>query len=451
MKLIMVVWLAIAGVVIAETVGWRTDGTGAYPKANPPTEWGKGSNILWSTAITNWSNASVVLSKGRIFVCAEPATLVCLDAESGRILWERPNTHADIVPPAEAEKARADMKESENLQKEIGKAEHEMNELKKKLKAAPDDADLKAKQADLGARIKQLKEGFDKLSKYKKPPTNEVTGYACCTPVTDGAYVYAFFGNGVAVCYDYSGNRKWGAIVEKPTSGWGQSASPLLIGKHLLVLVNKLYALDTETGAVKWEAKSSQRWGSPVGARVGDVEVAVTPGGDVVRVSDGAVQASRVGELAFCAPVVKDGIAYFIQAGGKAVKMTAGEGGSVKTEVLWTTKPKDDRYYASPVVHDGLIYAVTQAGEFSVIDAGTGEVVHNRKIRLDATVYPSVTLAGNKIYLMGEGGTCVVLEAGREAKEIARNKFARNRSCPVFTGARMYLRALDKVYCIAKP
>ena len=32
-----------------EVIGWRTDGSGAYPKAQPPLEWSPTKNVVWST------------------------------------------------------------------------------------------------------------------------------------------------------------------------------------------------------------------------------------------------------------------------------------------------------------------------------------------------------------------------------------------------------------------
>ena len=47
-------------------------------------------------------------------------------------------------------------------------------------------------------------------------------------------------------------------------------------------------------------------------------------------------------------------------------------------------------------------------------------------------------------------GTAIVLEPGREYKEIAENRLEPARSTPVFAGSRMYLRTLKNLYCIGK-
>ena len=71
----------------AEVVGWRSDGTGKYPDANPTVEWSPDKNVVWATPTPTSSNSTPIVVGDRLFVCAEPATLLCLDAESGKPYW----------------------------------------------------------------------------------------------------------------------------------------------------------------------------------------------------------------------------------------------------------------------------------------------------------------------------------------------------------------------------
>ena len=36
-----------------DTVGWRTNGTGRYPEADPPTDWGPEKNVVWRHVTSN--------------------------------------------------------------------------------------------------------------------------------------------------------------------------------------------------------------------------------------------------------------------------------------------------------------------------------------------------------------------------------------------------------------
>jgi len=64
------------------------------------------------------------------------------------------------------------------------------------------------------------------------------------------------------------------------------------------------------------------------------------------------------------------------------------------------------------------------------------------------TFYPSVTLAGKFLFVSSDNGTTVVVEPGKEYKEIARNMLEPFLSSPIFDGARMYIRARKALYCI---
>jgi outer membrane protein assembly factor BamB len=75
-----------------QTVGWRGDGKGVYPDAQPPVKWSATENVLWKTPLPRKSNASPILVGDRIFVCSEPDTLLCVSAKDGTILWSSSTT-----------------------------------------------------------------------------------------------------------------------------------------------------------------------------------------------------------------------------------------------------------------------------------------------------------------------------------------------------------------------
>jgi len=284
---------------------------------------------------------------------------------------------------------------------------------------------------------------------YSVPEVHGTNGFASATPVSDGQNVYVVFGTGIVAAYDLEGNRLWARMVEKPRMGYGGAASPVVSGDKVLVHVHHLFALDKATGETIWQPQLQWSWGTPMVSRVGETDIAVTGAGDIVRIEDGALLAKSLLKLTYCAPVVQDGIAYFIQHKGAAFKLgEAVEEDKLPTQKLWQTTPKKDRYYASPVIHDGLIYCCTQAGQFSVIDATTGEVVYEQRLALGKTCYPSVTMAGDLIFVSSDNGTTVVLKPGREYEEVAVNKLEPFRGSPVFIGDRLYIHAHKNMYCL---
>jgi len=436
--------------------GWRMDTTGRYLDANPTIEWTAETNVIWKTPMPNWSNASPIIVGDRIFICSEPTTLICVRASDGEILWQRDNTYLDTVSPDKVDEVRKLMEEVEieATTKEFRSTENKLDNRKNKLKKDPENAELKQEVEDLTKQFEALKVKLDPVSEYVMPKAHDTNGYSSPTPTSDGENVYVLFGTGVAACYDMDGNRKWIKMIEKPTHGWGHSASPVLIGDKLIVHVRNLIALDKETGEALWKSKAEPRWGTAEKTKINGVDVIITPNADFFRASDG--KALRLREkndkafLEYARPIVQDGTAYFIQHQGKAFRLPAEVGDTLVLEELWQTMPKKDRYYASSVYHEGLIYGIVRQGHFfSVIDAKTGEVILEEKLKLGkGTTYPSITLAGNYLFVSNDNGTTVVMEPGREPKEITRNTLETFRSSPVFIGKRMYIRGRKHLYCI---
>ena len=323
-----------------------------------------------------------------------------------------------------------------------------MADLGLRLAGSPTDAWLIKEVAAQDKRVKDLKAKMENSPEYKAPATHGTNGYSSPTPTTDGEYVYVLFGTGVAACYDMEGNRQWCKFIEAPTHKRGHSASPLLADGKLMVHITKLTALDCRTGQTLWTAESEARWGSPIAVRLDDDQVIVTAGGSVVRASDGRVLAEKIADLVYSTPAYDDGIVYFIENGGKAVEFPNTTAGEFEPAVLWTTKPKKDRYYASPIVYDGLIYAITRAGVFSAIDVGTGDVLYEKKLKLGGTTYPSIVLAGDNLLVSSDTGKTIVVRPGREYQQIAKSKIEGFRSTPLLAGGRTYIRTFKHLYCL---
>jgi outer membrane protein assembly factor BamB len=240
--------------------------------------------------------------------------------------------------------------------------------------------------------------------------------------------------------------------VEKPVHGWGYSASPVLAdGKLILHIGSIVHALDPETGETLWRVGSSSNWGTPLPVSIGKEKAIVTTGGDILAARDGKYLARGIASLPWTSPVAGKGVLYVVdEAGAVAYRLPWEFTEPLKLDRLWTARPPADRYYASPVVHEGLVYAVTQGGTLSVLDAGSGAIVYSRHIPLGGTFYPSICLAGNRIFVSSDSGRTVVLEPGREYREVGSNTLEPFRSTPVFSGSRMYVRTMSHLFCIGK-
>lgn len=461
--LLFVLTIGLAGSAAAQgTLGFRTDGTGRYPDADPPLHWGTEQNVLWRIALPQ-SNAIPVILGEKLFTCADPCVLLCVNKEDGAILWRGESSFQEIKLTAEEQKQfeteRVVADKLNERQSAINKESSTLRQLLKEEKAPKEETEKKL--ADLRAQsdeIKAEKAKLTTLNRYLEPgkgaggyhPTG---GYSSPTPVTDGKRVYVIFGNGLAACYDMEGNRQWLKLIEHPTAAYGHGSSPVLIGDKLLVHFSDLVALNTRDGSEAWRVNVSPGHGTAMHARLGDVDVAIHPSGTVYRVSDGEALTKGLGSTGPNSPLIQDGKVFFVAGQVRGYQLPTSGEIPEKWPPLWEgSRLKGGGYwFPSPILHDGLIYAMNASSIFSVVDAATGEVVAERRLDFGGgQSYPSITLAGNQLYVSSDNGTTIVLKPGREYQELARNSLETFRSSLVFEGKRMYVRTTKGLWCIGE-
>jgi outer membrane protein assembly factor BamB len=356
-------------------MGWRGDGTGVYPAANPPNEWDDAKNVRWRVTVGS-GFSSPVIAGGRVFVTSEPSKIVCVDLKDGVIRWKDTLKTVDL----------------------------------------PEEFQVRAAAS---SRAKTS------------------CGYAAPTPVTDGADVFVVFGSGVIGCYSIDGNRKWVRYLEPAAETYGHSSSPLLIDGKLLVNVKHLVALDAASGKSVWECPTAEHtYGTPVIMNVGGLKVVVTPLGKVVRLSDGRLLGKDIapelgGSEYGISPVASGDVVYLGDRTLSAVQLSL-QGDSVRAKKLWTAN-LDVASYASPVVCNGMLFFVGTAAECFVLDLKSGKTIHERELKIGhsgvddpvlstAKLYPSLVVAGGKLFVSNDQGQIFIYEASRDLKEISQNR-----------------------------
>ncbi len=400
-SIILAVFLASAfGVAAAaaetpRSCGWRGDGSGVFSKAAPPIEWDAEAkkNVLWSTKVGPGTFSSPIVVGEKVFVLAEPAELLCLDAKCGKVLWQKSNGFAELTTKTEERK-------------------------------------------------------------IQKSPGNVTP-----MPVSDGRQVYVSFGSGIVGCYDLDGLRQWLVFVDQPPGTLhGRSASPLLAGDKLIVSYHHLIALDAKTGKVAWQnEKVPETYGTPALARVGALDVVLAPSGFAVRLSDGA-SLGTVPPLEYASPLVKNAVIYFVGSTTTALELSAPTAATLQTKVLWESD-LDGTFFASPVCDNDLLFAVNNEGFFFALDARSGKVLLTMEQEIPsaagrnnmppANMYPSLCLAGGRLFLSNDIGYTVVIEPGREYKEVCRNRLLEGSGgTPAFSGRRLFVRDGQQILCI---
>lgn len=446
-------WIGVGCVNAGEQIGWRMDGSGVFADANPVTQWGEDKHIIWRTKMPNWSNAQVVMVGGKLFTQSEPNTLLCLDPDSGKILWQQTNRYEDILSKEEMttlrEKVAADVAPHLEKQKAL---QGEIDKLRQEMRNSENAQSLRGKVRGLRLQMREIQKKINEVDPLELPPTHVDNGFSSALPVSDGQHVYSVYGNGVVSSFDLEGKRKWSIILEKPTHHWGHSAAPVLYKDMLLVHIQDLIALDKDTGKVIWRRNATEGWGTPLVTRIGKESVVITATkGEVFKVEDGSPMGS-IGGLQYATPFLKDDTLYLIEKKARALQLPAQMDESVSTKKLWEVRIKGSRHYASSLLHEGLIYAVSREGWLTVLNADDGQMVYEKRLDINGknrnSIYPSISFAGGHLYIGSLEGITLVLEPGKVYKEVSRNTLEKYRGTPIFHKNRIYLRGMDYLYCI---
>ena len=458
-------------------VGWRGDRSGTFPNADPVTEFTESENVLWKTPMPQWANSSPIVVGGRVFVTSEPDELLCLDADDGKILWRKSSTHLDLLPRDDAAAARQAWEREWAFERERNVLLYELNQLKARAKASPDDAaaqraledfrkTLAARELDLDQNRGDFADRSPKRGEQEKRRRvlekkyglyfetwmrwDYWIGHAMPTPTSDGAHVWVHFGSNTVACYDLDGNRRWmkwfdrGFDKQSKAAGdpyWNAYpralfvASPLLVGDTLVVQSGRaLRGLDAATGEQRWQQDIDRYFeyavGSPVHMNVAGTDVVITAFGDVRRLADGHLLASNVGYSPNGAsPTIHGDVVYFengANPGGQvpnvrftiaAVRINPAGPDAVSAETVWSAKSQGG--YVSPIYHDVLLYHVDE-GHLTVRDAKDGKVV-NKPVPINEE-YAQLTLAGKYLFVSDCKGRFTVWTAGRETTLVAKNE-----------------------------
>lgn len=446
----------------AEVLSWRNGGNGLYPGARPATDWGSGPDLVWETPLPARSNGCPILVGGKLFFTAEPATLLCAEASSGKILWQRPNDFADLMEmtPEKAGEIAAAQEKARQTAEKLGPLERELYRTERRLRRNRDDAALRERADGLRREIESLKrEAGPAAAQLAKPPAHDVNGYSSYTPVSDGKLVWACFGTGVVVCYDLEGRRVWHRRTEAPDHDWGGASSPTLAGGKLIVRFKDYLALDPATGEELWRTPSGGVvFNCPANFELDGRHYLYTARGELIRASDGRKLPSQdfvgtakpwcffntpsvSGNRVYCAhgSEGEQGDAYALEIPASADQL---EKDGLK--VVWHKQVDKNRYYSSPLVHEGIVYLISREYRMQALEASTGNELWTEKIRgFTGTAYPSLTLAGELIFVGAEDGNAAFVKTGRRFEEVARTRTDPFRSTPLFDGGWTYLRTQE--------
>jgi outer membrane protein assembly factor BamB len=287
-------------------------------------------------------------------------------------------------------------------------------------------------------------------------------------PVVADGIVYTFGAQGQLHAVDLArGTRMWSEDTMKrftvPKGFFGASGSPLVEDGRVIANIGGdkagVVAFDAKTGKVLWTAtEDDASYSSGVGATIGGKRTAVFLTRDNLLGLDpatGAIQFQRRWRARVAASVnaatpliVGDTIFVSAQYGpGAGVLRVEGP----KLVDVWTSDDAMSNHYATSVYRDGYLYGFHGRQEFGpsfrAVDFKTGEV----KWSQDQFRAGSVTLVGDRLFIVREGGELVLAPASPEAfRPLARAQVLSGvvRPMPAIADGFVYLRNENTLICL---
>lgn len=295
--------------------------------------------------------------------------------------------------------------------------------------------------------------------------------FASNSPVTDGKYVWAFFGSRGLYCYDLNGKLIWEkdfGVQMKMRLQFGEGGAPALHGNTLVLLFDHdgdsfLVALDKTTGKEIWRNARTEKstWTTPLIFEHGGRAQVVVSATQKVRSYDLATgkliwECGGLGVNVIPQPIYHEGVVYVMSGyvNPKLLAIRLGKEGDLTDtqDVLWS-QTRGLSYTASPVLHEGKLYTLTDNGMLSVFNAKTGEpYYHQQRLPKPYNFKASPVGANGKLYLASEDGDVLVLRLGEKYEVLATNTLAEQTfiASPIVVEGELFLRSQNQLFCISE-
>ena len=410
---------------------WRGPyATGVAVDANPPITWSETENVRWKVAVPGTGHATPIIWDDKIFI----------------------QTAVEV---------KAEKKESEEDDNPFGGFFGGRND------GPAYNFDLIALNRSDGSVL------WQKTLKEVAPHegTHQDATYASNSPVTDGEFIYAYFGSRGLYCVDMGGNVKWekdvGTMYKRNT--FGEGSSPVLYDNTLVIVQDHergsfITALDKRTGDVLWKTDRNEgtTWFSPIIVENDGKPQVITTGTNRVRSYDLATgkllwDGDGLTRNAIPSPVAANGFVYLMSGfrGNvlQAVSLASATGDISGSEAVVWEFDRDTPYVPSPLLYEDTLYFLkSNNGILSAFNTKTGEALYGpERLKGISGVYASIVGTADRLYIAGRQGTVNVIQQGPEFKILAENKLDENfNASPAIVGNELYLRGASYLYCIAE-
>ena len=295
--------------------------------------------------------------------------------------------------------------------------------------------------------------------------------FASNSPITDGRYVYAFFGSRGLYAYDFNGKLIWEkdfGVQMKMRLAFGEGAAPLMLKDQLFVVFDHeggsfMVAVDKRNGKELWRSQREEpsSWSTPLAIDHNGRTEIIVPATNKVRSYDarnGKVlwESAGLGSNVIPVPVYHNGMVY-VMSGHRDPKLMAiklGKEGDISgSDAIAWSHTRGIAYTTSPVLFDNKLYVVTDSGMVSAFNATTGEAFYAQtRLPKASNLKASPVGANGKLYIATEDGDVVVLKMGEKFEVIGVNTIEDQVfiATPVIADGEIYLRGQNTLFCISE-
>jgi len=411
---------------------WRgPNDNSVAPGGNPPLEWSETSNIKWKPEIPGVGHATPIIWEDQI------------------ILLSAVKTDQKVEPDTTGE------------------------ELEERDWMNPKSTDYIHKFVVISVDRSSGKIRWQTIVREELPysHTHEFGSWASNSPVTDGEFIYAYFGSHGLYCLNFQGEILWErdlGRMEKHMS-FGEGSSPVLFKDKLIVLrdhqgQSMLHVLDKNKGETLWEVERDETssWSTPsVIEYEGSLQL-LTSATNQVRSYDlesGKVlwECTGLTRNVIPTPLYADGLVY-VMSGFRgsalfAVDLSKASGNITDTDAIAWSYDQNTPYTPNPILMDGKIYFLkVNNGYLTCLNAKDGtEYYTNQKLEGIKNIFTSPVGVKDRIYIAGTNGSFSVVKTGENFELLSQNTLDDQFfASPVILGDDLFLRGVNALYCISE-
>lgn len=374
----------------------------AEAKQQPPTEWDRDKNVVWSTKISGRGHSSPIVLGKRIFLTTadekeQVQSVLCFDRDTGKQLWMT-DVHRG------------------------------------------------------GFTFKNAK-----ASLASSTPATDGERLFVNFPNSEALYTTAL---------DLDGDQIWQIKITDYEEHQGYGSSPMLYDSLVLISADNkrggaIAGLRRTSGEIVWrhDRPKKPNYPSPIVVHADGKDQLILTGCDLVSSFEplsGKKLWEFPGATTECVTsTVTDGKLVYTSGGYPENHISAVKADG-SGDIAWKNNTRV--YVPSMLLKDGYLYAVTDAGVAICWEAATGK--EQWKNRIGGTFSSSPVLVGDNIYAVNEAGKAFVFAAEpKEFKSVATSQLGDEVfATPTICGGRIYLRVAENtdagrqevLYCLGE-